>query len=124
MKDAVAEINHLAYRMSEEGPRPSFVGSFIKPKLTYVLHRGSPENPRDIVMPGAPKILQGDLGMKNDLSGHARRARFAEWVVNNENPLTARAWQIGFGSMFSGLESSLPAVILEGQVPCPHILSY
>ena len=28
------------------GPRPSFVGSFIKPKVTRVLHRGSPENPR------------------------------------------------------------------------------
>ena len=45
IEDAVAEINHLAYRLSEEGPRPSFVGSFIKPKLTHVLHRGSPENP-------------------------------------------------------------------------------
>ncbi len=101
--DAVAEINHLAYRMSEEGPRPSFVGSFIKPKLTYVLHRGSPENPRDLVMPGAPKILQGDLGIENDLSGYARRARFAEWVVDKENPLTARVmanriWQHVFGA--------------------------
>jgi hypothetical protein len=52
--DAVGEINHLAYKLSEEGPRPSFVGSFIKPKITRVLHRGSPENPRDIVPPAAP----------------------------------------------------------------------
>ena len=57
--DAVGEINHLAYKLSEEGPRPSFVGSFIEPKLTRVLHRGSPENPRDVVLPGAPKIFPG-----------------------------------------------------------------
>ena len=50
--DAVEEINHLAYRLSEEGPRPSFVGSFIKPEITHVLHRGSPENPP--VNGGAP----------------------------------------------------------------------
>jgi len=63
--DAVGEINHLAYKLSEEGPRPSFVGSFIKPKVTRVLHRGSPENPRDIVPPAAPKILSGELGVDN-----------------------------------------------------------
>ena len=101
--DAVSEINHSAYKLSEKGPRPSFVGSFIKPKVTYVLHRGSPENPRDIVFPGAPKILSGALGVDNDTSGRARRAEFAEWLVDEKNPLTARVmanrlWQHVFGT--------------------------
>ena len=34
LSDSVQEINHLTYRLSEEGPRPSFVGSFVEPKLT------------------------------------------------------------------------------------------
>ena len=101
--DAVGEINHLAYKLSEEGPRPSFVGNFIQPKITHVLHRGSPENPRDIVPPAAPKILSGDLGIDNTASGRARRAEFAEWMVGKKNPLTARVmanriWQHVFGA--------------------------
>ena len=101
--DAVSEINHSAYKLSEKGPRPSFVGSFIKPKVTYVLHRGSPENPRDVVLPGAPKILSGALGVDNDTSGRARRAEFADWLVDEKNPLTARVmanrlWQHVFGT--------------------------
>ena len=71
--------------------------------MTYVLHRGSPENPRDMVVPRAPKILQGELGMDSKDSGRARRSRFAEWVVGQENPLTARVmanriWQHIFGA--------------------------
>jgi len=101
--NAVGEINHLAYKLSEEGPRPSFVGSFIEPKITRVLHRGSPENPRDIVPPAAPKILSGELEVDNEDSGRARRAEFAEWMVNKNNPLTARVmanriWQHVFGA--------------------------
>jgi hypothetical protein len=103
VSDAVKEIFHLTYKLAEEGPRPSFVGSFVKPKVTHVFHRGSPENPRDIVLPAAPKILQGGLGVGGDASGHARRARFAEWVVDSDNPLTARVmanriWQHVFGA--------------------------
>ena len=103
VSDAVREISHLTYKLSEEGPRPSFVGSFIPPKVTRVLHRGSPENPRDEVLPSAPKILQGALGVQGDASGHLRRARFADWVVDSSNPLTARVmanriWQHVFGT--------------------------
>ena len=71
--------------------------------VTRVLHRGSPENPRDVVLPGAPRILEGGLEVGNDASGHTRRARFADWVVDPENPLTARVmanriWQHVFGA--------------------------
>ena len=103
LSDAVREISHLTYELAESGPRPSFVGSFIKPVLTRVFHRGSPENPRDIVLPGAPRILAGELGVDNDASGLARRTRFADWVTDTSNPLTARVmanrlWQHVFGA--------------------------
>ena len=101
--DAVGEISNLTYRFSEEGPRPSFVGSFIKPVVSHVFHRGSPENPRDVVLPGAPKILKGELGVGNDATGLARRSRFADWVADTSNPLTSRVmanriWQHVFGA--------------------------
>jgi hypothetical protein len=101
--DPVREISHLTYELAETGPRPSFVGSFIKPVLTRVFHRGSPENPRDIVLPSAPKILAGELGVDNEASGLARRTRFADWVTDTSNPLTARVmanrlWQHVFGA--------------------------
>ncbi len=100
---AVLEISHLTYELAESGPRPSFVGSFIKPVVTRVFHRGSPENPRDIVLPGAPKILAGELSVGNDASGLARRSHFAKWVTETSNPLTARVmanriWQHVFGA--------------------------
>jgi hypothetical protein len=103
LSDAVREVSHLTYELAENGPRPSFVGSFIKPVVTRVFHRGSPENPRDVVLPGAPKILAGVLGVGNDASGLARRSRFADWVTDTSNPLTARVmanriWQHVFGA--------------------------
>ncbi|MBT5377440.1 MAG: DUF1553 domain-containing protein [Opitutae bacterium] len=103
LADAVREISRLTYKLAEVGPRPSFVGSFIKPAQTHVFHRGSPENPRDIVLPAAPAILDGALGLGNDAIGLARRSSFANWVTDSSNPLTARVmvnriWQHLFGA--------------------------
>ena len=57
-------------------------------------------------------------------SGHARRARFAEWVVDKENPLTARVmanriWQHVFGA---GIVANGSDFGRAGA--CPHILSF
>lgn len=100
---AIARIQDLIGQLAEEGPRPSFVGRFVDPVVTRVLHRGSPENPRDEVMPAGPIILGGDLNLTSDASGPARRAEFAKWISSEENPLTARVmvnriWHHIFGS--------------------------
>ena len=89
--------------LAEEGPRPSFVGRFVQPEVTRVLLRGSPENPRDEVMPAGPKIFDGDLGLTSDSTGSERRAKFSLWISSAENPLTARVmvnriWHHVFGS--------------------------
>jgi hypothetical protein len=100
---AVKKLRELAHALAEEGPRPSFVGRFSRPKLTHVLSRGSPENPAEEVMPAAPAILSGDLNLTSANSGRKRRARFADWVVDPKNPLTARVmvnriWHHVFGA--------------------------
>lgn len=86
----------------EQAPRPSFVGRFVDPGVTRVMHRGSPETLRAEVMPAAPELLAGDLKLNSKTPGAARRARFAEWVTARENPLLARVmvnriWQHVFG---------------------------
>ena len=58
---------------------------------------------RDAVLPGAPRFWRAFWEMGNDATGHQRRARFADWVVDSANPLTARVmanriWQHVFGS--------------------------
>ncbi|MDV6029408.1 MAG: DUF1553 domain-containing protein [Phycisphaera sp. RhM] len=102
-KAALREIQNQIETLAEEGPRPSFVGRFVRPDVTRVLLRGSPENPRDEVDPAGPAIFDGDLGLTQDAPGPKRRAEFAKWISSEENPLTARVmvnrlWHHIFGS--------------------------
>jgi hypothetical protein len=102
-KAALSEIQKLIETLAEEGPRPSFVGRFVRPVVTRVLLRGSPENPRDEVMPAGPAIFDGDLKLTSKASGSKRRAEFARWISSSDNPLTSRVmvnriWHHIFGS--------------------------
>lgn len=102
-KPALAEIQKLIATLAEEGPLPSFVGRFVRPVVTKVLHRGSPENPRDEVNPAGPAILNGDLKLTGKAGGSKRRLEFAKWISSTDNPLTARVmvnriWHHVFGS--------------------------
>ncbi|HRX78829.1 MAG TPA: PSD1 and planctomycete cytochrome C domain-containing protein [Pirellulaceae bacterium] len=102
-KLAIQEIQKAIDTLAEEGPRPSFVGRFVRPEVTHILLRGSPESPRDEVMPAGPAIFGGDLGLTSEASGSQRRAEFAKWISSAENPLTSRVmvnriWHHVFGS--------------------------
>jgi hypothetical protein len=66
------------------------------------MHRGSPDNLKDEVMPAAPELLSGELKMNSKTPGAERRARFAGWATRSDNPLLARVmvnrtWQHVFG---------------------------
>ena len=97
------KIQNDIQQLSEEGPRPSFVGQLIEPEVTHVLLRGSPESPRDEVMPAGLTLLDGDLGLTSADSGPKRRREFANWITDSDNPLTARVmvnriWHHLFGT--------------------------
>lgn len=101
-KKTLATLQKSISKLAEEGPRPSFVGRFVQPVVTKVLLRGSPETPRDEVMPAGPAILDGNLDLTSASSGSERRAEFARWITNPANPLTARVianriWHHVFG---------------------------
>ena len=102
-KAALATIQSAIKTLSEEGPRPSFVGRFVPPTTTRVLLRGSPESPRDEVNPAGPLVLGGDLKLTQQAPGRKRRAEFATWISDPSNPLTARVmtnriWHHVFGN--------------------------
>ena len=99
---ALDELGSLVARATSEGPQPSFVGRFIQPATTYLLVRGSPENPRGEVFAAGLSEIGGDLGVSAEAPGPERRRAFAEWVTDPTNPLTARVivnrlWRHVFG---------------------------
>ena len=104
LKKASDRLHRQIGHIKEEGPRHSFVGQFTnEPKVTRVLHRGSPENPRDEVAPAGFAILDGDLGLDLSAPDPTRRLRFAEWLTQPKHPLTARVmvnriWHHVFGT--------------------------
>ena len=103
LKKASQRLHEGIALISEEGPRHSFVGRFMMPKATHVLHRGSPENPRDEVAPSGFEMMEGDLGLDSKTPEAMRRSRFAEWMTRPDHPLTSRVmvnriWHHIFGS--------------------------
>lgn len=92
LKQASEKLHELIKTLSEEGPRHSFIGRFQKPAVTRVLSRGSPENPADEVAPAGFSILKGDLGLNSATPDAERRKRFAEWLTQPDQPLTARVF--------------------------------
>ncbi|MEM7143633.1 MAG: PSD1 and planctomycete cytochrome C domain-containing protein [Verrucomicrobiota bacterium] len=127
LKNASNELHRLIGTLAEEGPRHSFVGQFIEPVKTHVLHRGSPENPRDEVPPAGFAILKGDLGLDTATPDPKRRMTFANWLTRPAHPLTARVmvnrvWHHLFGL---GLVPTTSDFGVAGAPPShPELLDY
>ena len=127
LKAAHHHLQNLISQVAEEGPRHSFVGRFIKPVTTKVLHRGSPENPRDEVMPRGFEIIDGDLGLDSSTPDPERRKKFAEWLTQPDHPLTSRVmvnriWHHTFGM---GIVPTASDFGLAGAPPShPELLDY
>ena len=101
-EDLMHTLQKLIALVNEEGPQPSFVARFIQPVNTHILMRGSPENPRDEVLPSGLSQLDGDLHLQPHASGPERRVAFAQWLISPGNPLPPRVavnriWHHVFG---------------------------
>ncbi|MEQ8836707.1 MAG: PSD1 and planctomycete cytochrome C domain-containing protein [Lacipirellulaceae bacterium] len=96
------ELQQLIHAQIEQGPKRSFVSRFIEPAKTYVLGRGSPENPRNEVYPAGLSELDGKLEVDAYALGSDRRVAFADWLTDPQHPLTSRVaanrlWHHVFG---------------------------
>lgn len=103
IRETVARLQQWIGKLQTEGPQHSFIAQFKPPGITHVLHRGSPENPREEVGPAGFEILDGDLDLEASASDAERRKRFAAWLGNPSHPLTARVlvnrlWHHLFGT--------------------------
>jgi hypothetical protein len=95
----------LAAIKNQPAPPTAYIAKPEKPEATFVLHRGEPDKRREQVVAGALSAVAkpaGELGLSAETSEAGRRRRFAEWIANRDNPLTARTivnrvWHYHFG---------------------------
>lgn len=82
-------------------PREVFAGQFRTPDKIHLLTRGDPEQPKAAVEPAVLSSF-GDVELSLDAGDVERRRALADWIVNPDNPMTARVmvnriWQSHFG---------------------------
>ena len=78
-----------------------FAGMFRQPDQIHLLHRGDPEQPKDLVVPAVLGAF-GNLTLSEETPEQKRRLALADWIAGPSNPLTARVmvnriWQGHFG---------------------------
>ncbi|MDA7645011.1 DUF1553 domain-containing protein [bacterium] len=98
----IAKKNRLSTQITERrnGPK-AWVANFGQAPVTHRLYRGEPTQKREAVAPDALTVM-GSLGMRMNEPESQRRFKFAHWVANKANPLTARVlvnrlWHYTFG---------------------------
>jgi mono/diheme cytochrome c family protein len=80
-----------------------YAGSFATPEPTFRMHRGDAMQPREPVGPGTLTALGSKLEIAPTATDPERRLALAKWIVDANNPLTARVivnrlWQGHFGT--------------------------
>ena len=98
----IAKSKRLSTQITESrnGPK-AWVANFSQAPTTHRLYRGEPTQKREAVAPDALTVL-GSLEMSMDEPESQRRSKFADWIANKNNPLTARVlvnrlWHYTFG---------------------------
>ncbi|MBP89691.1 MAG: hypothetical protein CMJ64_23785 [Planctomycetaceae bacterium] len=102
---AAVEREVMLVRQQLEGVPMALVGIRKQPSATVVFKRGDVRDPGKPVSPAglsAVKQLPSQLGMDETTEESERRRKFANWVTDPRNPLTARVvvnrvWHHHFG---------------------------
>ncbi len=107
-RDARRELNHLRANPTGEYLALS-ISEDNNVSDTFVLARGNPAAKTKTVQPGFPTVL-GFADPKLASTPAGRRTALAQWIINPENPLTARVmanrlWQHHFGRGIVGTSS-------------------
>ncbi len=103
------------------------------PPPTYVLRRGDPLNPGEIVEPAVPEVLSrapvkyAVPAVAKDAKTTGRRRAFAEWLTQPGHPLTARVMvnRVWAGHFGTGIVASLDNFGKSGAAPShPELLDW
>lgn len=97
VREALAKIRNEEKKLAESLPITAVMQELEKPRVTHILTRGSFLSPGDPVQPGTPASLHP---FATNLPPN--RLGLAHWIVDTNNPLTARVimnqiWEQYFG---------------------------
>ena len=119
---AVATLEGEREELWESFPTVMVMEEMAERRPTFRLNRGAYDNPAEEVFPGVPAVLPPlPEGVE------ANRLAFARWLVDPENPLTARVtvnrfWQMYFGT---GLVKTAENFGTQGEYPShPELLDW
>ena len=120
--DDVKSILKFVNKMDTNKLIVSIMGDTEVYRKTYILKRGNYDAHGDEVQPGTPKAI---LPFNSKLPGN--RLGLAEWLFNDQNPLTARVyvnqmWEEFFGR---GIVKTLGDFGMQGDLPSnPQLLDW
>ena len=113
--DAISQLEYYRIKSVCEGVKhgeraagnipASYVGTRLQPEPTRLFKRGEVTSPQEVVTPGALAAVAGlnaDFEIPPNAPEAQRRLKFADWLADSRNPLTARVmvnrvWQYHFG---------------------------
>lgn len=113
--DAISQLEYYRIKSVFEGVKhgeraagnipASYVGNRVQPEPTRLFKRGEVTFPQEVVTPGALAAVEGlnaDFEIPPNAPEAQRRLKFADWLADPRNPLTARVmvnrvWQYHFG---------------------------
>lgn len=125
------EIAAVKQKVAAETVRTRvFAGSFHQPDEVYLLSRGDPEQPGDVMRPESLYAFEDQLqpvALAQGAGDQTRRMALAHWITDPAHPLTARVivnrlWQWHFGT---GLVESASDFGRNGTPPShPQLLDW
>jgi hypothetical protein len=97
------ELARLSAEINVYRDRKTFAVTPEEPPVVHLLVRGNPQQKGAVVAPAGIAVLPGaDFELEPDATDAKRRAKLAEWIANEKNPLFARTivnrlWHYHFG---------------------------
>ena len=119
LADKKAKLSKQRDALNRGLPKVMVMADMEKPRQTFVLDRGLYNKPTDEVQPGLPAFLPPPPAADSTSTQPANRLTLARWLVDPQNPLTARVtvnrfWQQVFGT---GLVKTTEDFGTQGEVP-------
>jgi hypothetical protein len=89
-QELLAKRDALTAELPEQGGMSVYCGTFQQPGPTHRLHRGDPQQPKEVVSASGIGALGKKWELPTDAPEAERRLALANWIASAENPLTAR----------------------------------